>query len=174
MTKSILQFILLYIILVMAQVLVFNRLYLFDTALPLVFIYFIMRLPVTMSLVWVLTLSFLLGFTIDVFSDTLGMNALACTLLAPMRLPVLRLYFPREEDLTNPEPSMRSLGVGIYMKFAISISLLYCILFFTIESFTFFNIGKLILRIIGSSILTFIIIMCIDSLINHQRSEKRL
>ena len=172
MAKSILQFTLLFLVLVLAQVLVFNRLYLFNIAIPLAFIYFIMRLPVTMSLMWVLTLSFCTGLSVDIFSDTLGMNALACTLLAPLRLPILRLYFPREEDLTTPEPCMKSLGVAAFMKYAISISLIYCTLFFTIESFTFFNIGNLILRIIGSSILTFIFIMCIDRL--NQRSEKRL
>lgn len=83
MAKSILQFTLLFMVLVLAQVLVFNRLYLFNIAIPLAFIYFIMRLPVTMSLMWVLTLSFFTGLSVDIFSDTLGMNALACTLLAP-------------------------------------------------------------------------------------------
>lgn len=173
MAKSVIQFALLFVALVLAQVLVFNRLYLFDTAIPLAFIYFIMRLPVTMSAIGVMTLSFLLGLSIDIFSDTAGMNALACTVLSVLRLPVLRLYFPREDDLTNPEPSMRSLGAGIYMKYALSMSLLYCILFFTIEAFSLFNPVRLILRIAGSTLLTFIVIMCLDSLMN-QRSEKRL
>lgn len=173
MAKSVIQFALLFAGLVLAQALVFNRLYLFDTAIPLAFIYFIMRLPVTMSSIGVMTLSFLLGLTIDIFSDTAGMNSLACTLLAVLRLPVLRLYFPREDDLTNPEPSMRSLGAGVYMKYALSMSLLYCILFFTIEAFSLFNPVRLLMRIAGSTLLTFIVIMCIDSLMN-QRSEKRL
>lgn len=173
MAKTVLQFTLLFVTLVLAQVLVFNRLYLFNTAIPLAFIYFIMRLPVTMSSIWVMTLSFTLGFTVDIFSDTLGMNALACTLLSVCRIPALRLYFPREEDLTNPEPSMRSLGSGIYMKYALSISIIYCIFYFTIEAFSLFNMMRLLTRIAGSSILTFIVIICIDTLMN-QRSEKRL
>lgn len=173
MTKTIIQFMFLFVILIPLQVLVFNRIYLFHTALPLAFIYFIMRLPVTMGAIGVMSLSFITGLTIDVFSDTMGMNALACTILAVLRLPVLRLYFPREEDLTDPEPSMKSLGVGVYMKYVITISLIYCILFFTIEAFSFFNIWHLIFRIIGSTLLTFIVIMCIDSLSNR-RSEERL
>ena len=173
MAKTTLQFTLLFIALVLTQVLVFNRLYLFETALPLAFIYFILRLPVTMGAIGVMTLSFMTGATIDFFSDTAGMNALACTVLATLRLPVLRLYFPREEDLTNPEPSMRSLGAGVYMKYAMTMSLLYCTLYFVIEAFSLFNPLTLVLRILGSSVLTFIVIMCIDSLMN-QRSEKRL
>ncbi|MCM1450411.1 MAG: hypothetical protein NC082_08715 [Clostridiales bacterium] len=173
MAKTVLQFILLFIMLVLAQVLVFNRLYLFETALPLAFIYFIMRLPVTLSSIAVMSLSFLLGLTVDIFSDTPGMNALSCTLLAVCRIPVLRLYFPREEDLTNPEPSMLSLGATVFMKYALSISIIYCIFFFTIEAFSMFNMMRLMMRIIGSSLFTFIVVMCIDTLMN-QRSEKRL
>lgn len=173
MTKSILQFTLLFIVLILAQVLVFNRIYLFDTAFPLAFIYFIIKLPVTLGSISVMTLSFALGLTVDIFSDTAGMNALACTILAAVRTPILRLYVPREEDLTNPEPSIKSLGVSAFTKYALSISLAYCLLFFFIESFTIAHFTRLITRALGSSILTFIIILCIDYLTN-QRSEKRL
>lgn len=173
MAKTIIQFIALFIVLVLAQVLIFNHLFLFNTALPLAFIYFIMRLPVTMSAISVMSLAFLLGLTIDIFSDTAGMNALACTILAVTRIPVLHLYAPREDDVNNLEPSIKTLGVATYTKYALSISLIYCTLFFLIESFSFFNPMRLVLRIAGSTLLTFIIIMCIDCLIN-QRSEKRL
>lgn len=171
MSKTIIQFMLLYVILVPLQALVFNRIYLFNTAMPLAFIYIIMRLPVTLGPIGAMTLSFLTGLSVDVFSDTLGMNALACTLLAVLRLPALRLYFPREEDLSNPEPSMKSLGVGIYMKYAITVSLIYCTIFFSIESFSFYSIGRLLMRIVGSAVLTFIIIMCIDSILTNKRNK---
>ncbi len=173
MTKTFLQFILLYIVMVLAQVIIFNHLCLFNVAIPLAFIYFILRLPVSLGINWVMTVSFIMGLTIDIFSDTLGMNALACTLLAVMRLPVLRLYFPREEDLTDPRPSTKSLGLGVYIKYAMSMSVIYCTLFFIIEAFTFFNPLKLVLRIVTSSLLTFLFLLCIDSLITR-RSEKRL
>lgn len=173
MAKTVIQFTVLFIVLVLAQVLVFNHLYLFNSALPLAFIYFIMRLPISLSTISVMSLSFLLGLTIDIFSNTAGMNALACTLLAVMRMPVFHLYAPREDDINNLEPSVKTLGIATYTKYAISISLIYCTVFFIIESFSFFNPTKLVLRICGSTILTFIFLMCIDFLIN-QRREKRL
>ncbi len=173
MAKTVIQFILLFIVLVLAQVLIFNHLFLFNTALPLAFIYFIMRLPISLSAISVMSVSFLLGLTIDIFSDTPGMNALACTILAVTRMPVLHLYAPREEDVNNLEPSIKSLGIATYTKYALSISLIYCTIFFLIESFSFFNPMRLVLRILGSTILTFIFIMCIDCL-TTQRREKRL
>lgn len=164
MTKSSISLTLQFIVLVIAQAIVFNHVCLFGVAVPLVFIYFLLHLPMTMGSISVMTLGFFLGLTVDIFSDTAGMNALACTIASALRLPVLHLYLPREEDISNPVPSMRSLGIGVYLKYTLTFTLLYCTLFFTIESFTFFNITKLVARILGSTTITFILIICIDAL----------
>ena len=168
-----LQFILLGFILVLAQVIVFNHICLFNVAVPLVFIYLLVRLPITLSVNWMLTIGFFLGLTVDIFSDTYGMNTLACTIEAMMRKPILRLYVPREEDLTRPEPSMYSLGTATYLKYLLTLTLLYCSLIFLIEAFTFFNPVRLLLRIVFSTILSMALMIGIDSFMTP-RSEKRL
>ncbi|MCI9284824.1 MAG: rod shape-determining protein MreD [Muribaculaceae bacterium] len=173
MSKTTIQFIILSIVLVLAQVVVFNHICLFNVAVPMVFIYVIIRLPITLAINWVLTVSFFLGLTVDIFSDTYGMNALSCTVLAMLRRPVLRLYVPREEDLTRPEPSMQSLGTAVYLKYLLTMTLLYCMLIFTIEAFTFFNPLQLLLRIIFSTLLSMALMVGVDSLMTP-RSEKRL
>ncbi len=173
MTKSVFSFTLLFIILVVSQVVVFNHLLLFNVAMPLVFIYFILRLPVSLHINVLFTLSFLIGLTIDIFSDTQGMNALACTLLAAMRRPLLGLYIPREDDIVGGEPSIRSLGIGTYMKYLLTFTFVYCALYFIIESFSFFDFSRLMLRILFSTVLTFVLILGIDSLC-IPRNAKRL
>lgn len=173
MTKTILKFTLLFVVLIITQVIVFNHLVLLGVAVPFVFIYAILKLPVSLNVNWVMTLAFILGLSVDIFSDTIGMNSLACTVFAVLRLPVIRLYFPREEDMTDPEPSLQSLGPSIYMKYLATMSLLYSILFFIIEAMTFFNFTRLILCMIGSAALTFVFILAIDSLTSKKR-EKRL
>lgn len=173
MSKTTLQFLLLGFILVLAQVVVFNHLCLFNVAVPMVFFYLIIRLPITLSINWVLTIGFFLGLIVDIFSDTYGMNALACTIEAMLRRPILRLYVPREEDLTRPEPSMYSLGTSAYLKYLLTMTLLYCTLIFLIEAFTFFNPIQLGLRIVTSTMLSMVLMLGIDSLMTP-RSEKRL
>ena len=173
MSKTTLQFLLLGFILVLAQVVVFNHICLFNVAVPMVFFYLIIRLPITLSINWVLTIGFFLGLIVDIFSDTFGMNALACTIEAMLRRPILRLYVPREEDLTRPEPSMYSLGTSAYLKYLLTMTLLYCTLIFLIEAFTFFNPIQLGLRIVTSTMLSMVLMLGIDSLMTP-RSEKRL
>lgn len=173
MSKTTLQFFLLGLILVLAQVIVFNHICIFNVAVPMVFIYLIVRLPITLSPNWVLTIAFFLGLIVDIFSDTYGMNALACTILAMVRRPVLRLYVPREEDLTRPEPSVQSLGTAVYMKYLLTMTLIYCTLIFLIEAFALFNPLQLVLRIVFSTLLSFVLMLGIEAIMTP-RSEKRL
>lgn len=162
MTKEILRFTMLFVLLVLCQVVVFNHICLFGVAIPLVFVYFLVKLPVTLGLNWVMTLAFVLGLTVDMFSNTQGMNALACTLLSVARMPVMRLYVPRQDDIVNPEPSVRSFGVAVFMKYALTLVALYCTLFFIIESFAIFDFLRLLLRIVCSTLLTFVIILAFE------------
>lgn len=98
MSKTIVNALLLLLVLVPAQAVIFNNLAVFGVALPLVFIYVLITLPVTTGANLVLTIGFLSGLAVDVFSDTPGLNALACTVLAFMRRPVLHLYLPLDDD----------------------------------------------------------------------------
>ena len=168
MIRTFIKFLILAIALVLLQVTVFNHVCLFNVAVPMAFIYVIMRLPITMGVGWVLTVAFFLGLSVDVFSDTQGMNALACT-----RKPVFTLYFPREDEIGNPEPTMASLGAVVFTKYDLTMSLLYCFMIFLIEAFTFLNPVLLVLRIICSTILTTLLILAIDSL-TVKRYAKRL
>ena len=89
MSKTILNFILLFLLLIPAQAVIFNNLILFNVAIPLVFIYLIIRLPMTVSVNAALTIGFITGLSVDIFSDTVGVNAMACTLLAFVLAPGL-------------------------------------------------------------------------------------
>lgn len=87
MNKTALSLLLLFVVLIPAQAVFFNNLVLFNVAVPLVFIYLIITLPVTYSPSLAMTIGFLTGVSIDALSDTPGVNALACTVLAFVRRP---------------------------------------------------------------------------------------
>lgn len=173
MNAGFIRFFFLSLLMVLLQVVIFNHIHLFGIAIPLVFIYVIMKLPLSLSTVWVLTVSFLLGLAVDIFSNTPGMNALACTILAFVRRPVLSLYLQHGSDYVADEPSMRSFGMGLFVRYALSLTLIYCLLLFVIESFFMFDALYLVLRVVCSTLLTFILILCFDSL-SPGRREKRL
>ena len=164
MSKTVLTLIILFLVLIPAQAVIFNNLILFNVALPLVFIYLIISLPVTLSTNWSLTIGFVTGLAVDIFSDTPGMNALACTNLAFLRKPVYHLYMSYDDDLSGLRPSISTMGSAAYFKYLLTMVFVYCLMLFAIEAFQFFNIRLLLMRTVFSTIFTFIIIYSIDSL----------
>ena len=172
MTKTVIQFIALFLALMVLQ-LVCNKIVLFNVAMPIVFIYLILRLPVNLHGGWVLTIAFFTGLLLDIFVNTPGMNALACTIMAALRRPVFNMFVSRENDMNIPIPSVDSMGVGDYLKYMATLVTIYCALIFLIQAFTLHNIVLTLARITCSSVLSIIIIFGLDSLVSTRR-EKRL
>lgn len=173
MSKTALSILLLFLVLIPAQAVFFNHLVLFNVAVPLVFIYLIITLPVTFSANLAMTIGFLTGLTVDILSDTAGVNALACTILAFIRRPVFHLYVPSDNDLAEQCPSLRTMGPAAFLKYALTMVVIYCLLVFSVEGLRIFSLRLYLLRVASSSLFTFIIIYAIACL-NRNRREKRL
>lgn len=173
MPKIIINNILLFMGLVLAQAVVFNNLVLFNCAIALVFVYMIVELPVTVGTNAMMAIAFALGLSVDIFQDTPGLNAMVCTIVAFIRRPIFHLYVPRDEDFSGRRLGIKTMGTAAYLKYMSTIVLIYCILYFTIEALSYMDIVRLCMRILASTVFTFVVLYAIDSLtIRH--SEKRL
>lgn len=164
MSKTVISFALWFVGLVLAQSVIFNNICILGYAVPLVFIYFIVKLPMSLSVNWVMTFSFLLGLAVDIFSDTYGVNAFSCTLLAFWRRPIFRAYSAKDEEMERQIPSVRSMGIGNFYKFLLSLTLVYCTVAFVVDSFGFYHPLHLLITIASSTLLTFLVIAAIDRL----------
>lgn len=159
--------------LILVQVLVCNQIVLFNVAMAFIFIYVIIRLPMDLSPNWLLTWAFLSGLLVDIFSDTPGVNSLACTLLAMLKRPMLFAYVPKDDRTKNISPSLATLGFSVYGKYLFSMTLVYCLLVFSIEYFNFADVKEIAIMSATSAAFTFLILLGVDSLIVPHR-EKRL
>lgn len=173
MSKTVINYIIKCILLLLAQAVIFNNIVLFDVAVAFVFIYAIVAMPITWSTNLSVTIGFAAGLCIDIFSDTQGVNALSCTILAFVRKPIFHLYMQNDEDLSGQKPGLRTMGAAAFLKYLLTMSLIYCVCFFVIEAFAFFNPLVMLLRIGASTIFTFIVIYALDSIF-IRRNEKRL
>ena len=97
---SIFKEILLFVILVLLQVLLLNRIAVFGLAVPILYIYFLIKLPYERNRFYVIVLGFLLGIVIDIFLNTPGMNAAATTITATLRSMVLNLFYQKMSTKT--------------------------------------------------------------------------
>ena len=157
-----------FILLVILQVCLFNKIHLFGFATPLLYIYFIIKLPVDMNRNWIVVLSALMGLSIDLFNFTLGMNMLAATIIAFLRFYLLKLFAPRD-IFESYSPSFSTFGKSLFFRYAFLTTLFHQIILFTSESFSLFDPLSLILRVFGSTVLTMLLIYALESL----RFEKK-
>ena len=172
MNKSALNILLSSLILIPAQAIFFNNMVLFHVALPIVFIYTIITLPVSYSAVAAMTVGFASGLAVDILSDTAGMNALACTLIAFLRLPFFHLYVPGDIELNDQRPSLSNIGAAAFMKYAFTMIFFYYLVLFGIELVQVFNFKLFVLRVIAGSIFSFIIIFAIAAVAVPKREKK--
>lgn len=173
MNSRTLSHIVLFVVLLLVQVLVCNHIVLFGVAVPFVFVYFIIHMPLNMSTGLLLTLSFLLGLGVDLCSDTAGMNALACTVVSMMKRSVFFSYVQKDDKSVTVIPTAASMGFGSYFRFVASMVLIYCLLLFSIEYLSFSDVKEILVKTLASTVLTTALIMAIDSLTSSKR-EKRL
>lgn len=165
MNKEILQFLILFVVVVTLQVLICNHIALFNVAVPIIFIYLIIRLPIALGRGWLFTIAFILGLTVDIFSDTPGVNALAATILSALKRPAYFAYVPRDDKTKDTIPSISSLGVPSYCKYLVTMVGIYCLTVFTIEYFNFADVKEIVVLAASSTVLTFLILLATDCLI---------
>jgi len=153
----------LFVVLTLVQILVLNHIHLFDLAIPLLYIYFVITFrrntPKWIILLW----SFALGLAIDIFSNTPGLAAGTLTLIAIIQPYLLELFVPRDsiEDLPT---SVSSLGIGKFITFSSILTVFFCLIFFALEAFTFFNWVHWLAMSGSSAVLTLILIVAIESI----------
>jgi rod shape-determining protein MreD len=145
----------------LAQVIVLGRIHLFHYATPLFYVYFVAMFPRNYPKWSVLLWSFLLGLIIDIFSNTPGLAASVMTILAAIQPYYLELYVPRD-SADNLQPSMKTLGPVKYAYYVVPMVLLYCLLFYCLEMFTFFNAFYWLMCVVGSSLLTIVLIFTFE------------
>ena len=165
MTKDLINGIATFIILCLVQSLVLNHIHIFGFATPLLYIYMVVQFRRNYPKWGILLWCFLLGMVIDTFSNTPGVTS-ASLLVTGAIQPYFFNMFLQQDSAEDLRPSTASMGFAKYLFFILVLVLLHCILFFTLETFNFFNWTQWLKCIGGSTVLTIVLILTIESVRN--------
>ena len=150
-----------FVALCLAQALVFNQIHLFGCAIPLLYVYFAIIFPRNYPKWAILLWAFMLGLLVDTFSNTPGLAAASLTLIAAIQPYLFELLVPRD-SAENLKPSLSTLGTMKYTYYIIILVLLYCVVFYSLELFSFFNLMQWALCIGGSTAITLLLIFTFE------------
>lgn len=149
--------------LVLLQVLVLNQMHVAGYATPFFFIYLILKFNSRVGRNELMLWSFALGLTVDMFGNTPGMNAAAATCLSFFRNSLLRSVTLRDLD-EGFRPSIKSLGFSSFFRYTLLTCTLFCTLLLLIDTFSFFDLTLLVVKIVTSTLSTILCILCAESL----------
>ncbi len=150
------------LLLLIVQVMILNNIHLFGCATPLLLVYAIITLPLNTARWASLLIGFSLGLVSDCFTNTPGVKAASLTLIAFLQPAFLSMFVERDtpENLTA---SIRSLGFSKFLFFSLTLTLLHCAAVFILEDFSFSHWQQLLLNIGGSTVLSYLFILTMES-----------
>ncbi|MBQ8968441.1 MAG: rod shape-determining protein MreD [Bacteroidaceae bacterium] len=145
------------------QVLVCNHIHLFGYATPMLYVLFLAYLPLNANRIGSLLWAFVLGLSVDIFSNTFGAAAAALTFAAFVQWPLLQAWAPKEsvEDMV---PTYQTMGVWNHIRYLAVLATVHHLVFYLLESFSYFHWESLLISVGSSLLLSLVLMLTIDSL----------
>ena len=143
----------------MIQIFLFDNMVLFGTAFCFIYIGFILLLPLEISTVLLIVIGFITGLSIDIFYNSLGVNAASATLIAYLRPYWLSTITPSGDYEDVRIPLLRVMGFNWFITYALPLIFLHHIALFFIEAGEMYHFWLILKKTFFSSLFTFTILV---------------
>jgi hypothetical protein len=151
------------ILLVLFQVVVMDSMYMSLTILPCIYIYFILILPLKTPNWLLFVLAFLIGLSVDIFMDTLGINALASLIMALGRfIFLLKIDIDKAERNNVLIPSSNLKHRNWYLGFVMSLIMIHHFVLFVFYDWSISNFFETLIVMVISSLSTLLFVLIFD------------
>lgn len=154
-------------LLVLLQALVFNKLNFFGYINPLIYILFLYWYPIKQNKATFIITSFLLGICVDIFSDTLAINAAATVTIAYLRPTIMRFVFGVNYEFQSFKLN-NSTNVQQFTFLALLI-IIHHLVYFTLEIFSFSNSLLILRKTVTVGIATLILSILFSTLFTSKK-----
>ncbi len=156
-----------FILLVLVQVLVFNRLNFFGFINPMVYILYLYWYPIKENRAALIGLSFLLGLLVDLFSDTMALHAAATVTIAYFRPTMMRFVFGVNIEFQSFRLSNTTRAQQI--TFLALLIIVHHAVFFALEIFSFANIVLMLKKIVAIGAASLVLCLLFSSLFSVKK-----
>lgn len=163
MIVSFLRRLFFFALLLLVQAFILNQVNILGYATPMLFVFFLLMFNRGSSRLSLLFWGFLMGFLMDLFTNTPGVGAASCTLLGMIQPVLLNLFVPREspEDL---EPSIKQQGWAKFSGYLLLSTFLFYISYYLLLAFSLSHLEDLVINVIGGTLFTFVLMLGLNSL----------
>ena len=171
MNKNLFTYIISFILFVLAQILVLNKVSLWAVVTPMVYIAFIFSLPFQTPRWAVILLGFLLGLIMDFFTGVIGFHAFATLIIAFIRPMLIDLISAKDDWEEHLRPLFYDMRFIWYLQYVFWLTFIHHFVYFFVDILNFHNFSQTILVILSNTACTMICVFLIQIL--FYKSSKR-
>jgi len=136
-----------------------KNLILFDAAFCFLYVAFILLLPIEIGPLVLMMVAFALGFSVDLFYDSLGVNAAASVFIAFLRPYWLNIVTPRGGYEEIVIPNLKTMDFGWFFTYSLPLIFIHHLVLFYLEAGGFDLFLFTLSKVFFSTILTFFVIV---------------
>lgn len=155
-----------FIVFILLQVYLLNKVpHLHQFIIPYLYFLFILWLPFGISRVSLLIIAFITGLTLDWFTNTPGLHAAPCVLMAYVRPFIIGVLTPKDESgFTYREPSPRAMGWTPYLVYIFILTLLHHTYLTVLEWISFGGFLRFLIKVVATTAISMLLIIVAELL----------
>jgi rod shape-determining protein MreD len=154
--SNLVKFGFLFFFLLFLQVFVLNNIHFLGYVNPYLYSAFVFFYPLKENRILFLLLSFLLGLSVDLFSDSVGIHAFSILCIAYCRLFFVRVFF-RKIPADYLSFQLQKETFGKVFNYVVTLTVIHHLILFSFTNFSFQNITHVLLNTLFSSVFTLIL-----------------
>ena len=150
---------------ILVQVYILDKIHLHRFVIPVLYYIFILWLPFSLTRISLLFIGFVTGLMLDYFTNTPGLHAAACILIAYARPFVINLLIPKDTaEFNYREPSPRAMGWAPYTVYALVLTVLHHSYMYLLEWLDLGNMIAFLIKVGATTGISMLLIFTVELL----------
>ena len=162
LVKNIIRF----IFFLLVQVYILNKIpHLHRFITPYIYYLFILWLPFSISRIGLLVVGLFTGLALDYFTNTPGLHAAACVLIAYIRPFVIHILAPKDvSEFTYREPSAKAMGWTPYFVYVFILTVIHHGYMVFLQWLDFGSFLDFIIKVVATTGISMLLVLTIELL----------
>lgn len=161
---SIIAQVIYFLVYLVLQVVLMQNVVLFDVAFCFIYLGFLLLLPFEAGAIRLMLLGLAMGLCVDIFYNSFGIHAAASVFIMYIRPYVVSALTPRGGYETGMMPKLKVMGIEWFAAYSLILIFLHHFILFFVEAGGFEMFLHTMLKVVASTIFTFVVILIIQYL----------
>ncbi|RYY57588.1 MAG: rod shape-determining protein MreD [Chitinophagaceae bacterium] len=137
--------------------------------IPYIYYLFILWLPFSVSRFGLLVIGFLTGLALDYFTNTPGLHAAACLLIAYVRPFLINILTPKDPSEFNyREPSPKAMGWTPYLVYVLVLTIFHHLYLTFLEYLDFGSFIDFVVKVLSTTAISMLLVIVTELLFTRK------